>query len=155
MKALLQRCTRASVRVDGAIVGSIDRGVLVLLGVERGDAERECDRLAERVATYRFFSDRDGKMNLSVQDVGGGALVVSQFTLAADTRKGRRPSFDPAATPELAERLYRRFVERLAHLGVPCATGRFGASMQVELVNDGPVTLLLDEHPGSESVGPA
>lgn len=149
MRALLQRCSRAAVRVEGETVGSIERGVLVFLAVARGDSERECDRLAERVATYRLFSDAEGKMNLSVLDVGGEALVVSQFTLAADTRKGRRPSFDPAAPPELAERLYRRFVEGLARLGVPCRTGRFGASMLVELENDGPVTLLLEEEPGA------
>jgi D-tyrosyl-tRNA(Tyr) deacylase len=148
VKALLQRCTRAAVRVDGAIVGEIGRGTLVFLGVERGDGERECDRLAERVATYRLFNDGEGKMNLALDAVGGSALVVSQFTLAADTRKGRRPSFDPAAPPEVAERLYRRFVDRLVHLGIPTATGRFAASMQVELENDGPVTFLLDEAPG-------
>ncbi|MCK6448066.1 MAG: D-aminoacyl-tRNA deacylase [Planctomycetes bacterium] len=151
MKALLQRCSRAAVRVDGSVVGEIDRGVLVFLGVERGDAEEECDRLAERVATYRIFPDDEGRMNRSALDIGVRALVVSQFTLAADTKKGRRPSFDPAAPPELAERLYRRFVDRLAHLGVPAATGRFGAHMEVELLNTGPVTFLLEERPGGRA----
>ncbi|MCE9592769.1 MAG: D-tyrosyl-tRNA(Tyr) deacylase [Planctomycetes bacterium] len=147
MKALLQRVAYGRVRVDGETMGEIGPGLVVFLGVERGDGERETDRLAERVATYRVFSDAAGKINLSVLEVRGSALVVSQFTLAADTKKGRRPSFDPAAPPELAERLYRRFVERLVAAGVECRTGRFGAAMKVELENDGPVTFLLDEAP--------
>lgn len=147
MKAVVQRVTRACVRVDGEVVGEIGPGALVLLGVLRGDSEREAERLAERIARFRFFSDAEGKMNLSVLDVGGAALVVSQFTLAADGRKGRRPSFDRAAPPDEARALYRAFVAALEALGLPCATGRFGAAMAVELINDGPVTFSLDEPP--------
>ncbi len=151
MKALLQRVRSASVTVDGATVGSTGPGLLVFLGVVRGDGERTADRLAERVAEYRMFSDANERMNLSVVDARGSALVVSQFTLAADTRKGRRPSFDPAAAPDLAERLYRRFVEGLIARGVATETGSFGAQMLVEIQNDGPVTFLLDEAPAPES----
>jgi D-aminoacyl-tRNA deacylase len=149
VKALLQRVGRGRVRVGDETVGEIGAGLVVFLGVERGDGERECDRLAERVSTYRVFADADGKMNLSVRDIGGSALIVSQFTLAADTKKGRRPSFDPAAPPDAAQRLYQRFVDRLVAVGIACATGRFGAHMKVELENDGPVTFLLDEQPTS------
>ena len=144
MRAVLQRVTRASVEVDGAEVGRIDRGWLVLLGVARGDTDADADHLAEKVVGLRAFEDERGKMNLSVIEVGGGVLVVSQFTLLGDCRKGRRPSFDAAAEPGEAERLYRRFVDRVAAAGVPVATGVFRAMMRVELVNDGPVTLLLD-----------
>ena len=150
MKAVVQRVARARVTVDGEEVGACGRGFVVLLGVMRGDGEGEAERLAERVARFRFFPDEDDRMNRSALEESADALVVSQFTLAADGRKGRRPSFDRAAAPETAERLYRRFAERLAELGLPVATGRFGARMQVELVNDGPVTFSLDEdpHPG-------
>jgi len=147
MKAVLQRVTRAAVRVEGEVVGEIGAGVLVLLGVLAGDGEREADGLAERTAAYRFFRDEGGRMNRSVLEAGGSALVVSQFTLAADGRKGRRPSFDRAAPPALAEALFERFVRRLRELGVPTRTGRFGAMMEVELVNDGPVTFLLERTP--------
>jgi D-tyrosyl-tRNA(Tyr) deacylase len=141
---VLQRVSSAHVRVGGASVGSIASGLVVLLGVERGDTESECDRLAERTATFRCFGDEALRMNLSLVDTGGAALVVSQFTLAADTRAGRRPSFDGAEEPERARVLYERFVERLRALGVAVATGRFAARMEVELVNDGPVTFVLD-----------
>ena len=144
MRAVLQRVTRASVEVDGDVVGRIDRGWLVLLGVARGDADADADHLAEKVVGLRAFEDERGKMNLSVVEVGGGVLVVSQFTLLGDCRKGRRPSFDAAAPPGEAERLYLRFADRVAAAGVPVATGVFRAMMRVELVNDGPVTLLLD-----------
>lgn len=143
MIALLQRVRRAHVEVAGETVGAIDQGLLVLLGVEQGDDDGKVKRLAERVAGYRIFSDSDDKMNLSLRDIGGSALVVSQFTLAADTRKGMRPSFSDAADPHTGERLYLAFVAALAAQGVPVATGRFRADMQVYLINDGPVTLTL------------
>ncbi|RUL87585.1 D-aminoacyl-tRNA deacylase [Tautonia sociabilis] len=144
MRAVLQRVSRASVEVDGQTVGRIDRGWLVLLGVAKGDAEADADWLAKKVAGLRAFEDEAGKMNLAVGEVGGGVLVVSQFTLLGDCRKGRRPGFDAAADPAEAERLYGDFCRRLASLGLPTASGVFRATMQVELVNDGPVTLLLD-----------
>ena len=144
MRAVLQRVIRASVTVDDAIVGRIDRGWLILLGVAKGDAEADAERLAEKVAALRAFEDEHGKMNLAVGAVGGSVLVVSQFTLLGDCRQGRRPGFADAAPPEEAARLYRHFVDRIAAAGLPVATGTFRASMQVELVNDGPVTLLLD-----------
>jgi len=140
MRAVCQRVTDARVRVDGALVGEVGPGLCVLLGVGRGDDEAAADRLAAKVARLRVF---DG-LDRSLLDTGGGALVVSQFTLLADTRKGNRPSFSDAAPPAEAEPLYERFCAALRELGVPVATGVFGASMQVELVNDGPVTLLLD-----------
>lgn len=145
MRAVLQRVTSASVRVDGREVAAIGPGVLVLLGVAEGDGEAQALRLAERVARLRFFRDDQGRMNRSVLDAGGAALVVSQFTLAADTRSGRRPSFDGAARPEVAEPLYERFVDALRALGVPASTGVFGAGMRVALENDGPVTFVVDE----------
>ena len=145
MKAVVQRVTRAAVLVDDEVVGEIGRGMLVLLGVMRGDGEAEAERLAERVARFRFFPDEAGRMNRSALEIGGAALVVSQFTLAADGRKGRRPSFDRAAPPELAEPLYEGFLEVLRELGLAVACGRFGAMMEVELINDGPVTFLLEE----------
>ncbi len=147
MKAVVQRVTRAAVRVDGELVGEVARGMLVLLGVMRGDTERQAHGLAERIARFRFFPDERGRMNLAAADCGAGALVVSQFTLAADGHKGRRPSFDRAAPPELAEELYGHFVGRLRSLDLPTSTGRFGAMMEVELVNDGPVTFVLEEPP--------
>lgn len=130
--------------MNGAVVGAIERGFLVLLGVERHDGPADCDAYADKTAELRVFEDEEGRMNRSVEEIGGGVLVVSQFTLAASTRKGRRPSFARAASPEAAEPLYRRFAERLRARGLPVATGRFGARMDVELVNDGPVTFLLD-----------
>lgn len=144
MRAVLQRVTGASVSVDGQVVGRIGRGWLVLLGVARNDAEADADWLADKIVNLRAFADADGKMNRSVGEVRGGVLVVSQFTLLGDCRKGRRPAFDAAADPATAERLYRRVVDRLAATGLPTATGVFRAAMRVELTNDGPVTLLLD-----------
>jgi D-tyrosyl-tRNA(Tyr) deacylase len=144
MRAVIQRVGRASVTIDGAVVGQIGRGLLVLLGVEQDDTDADVRQLADRTAQLRIFDDADGKMNLSLAEVSGAMLVVSQFTLLGDCRKGRRPSFVDAAPPELAEQLYEAFVAAVAGQGIPVATGRFRAMMQVELVNDGPVTLLLD-----------
>jgi D-tyrosyl-tRNA(Tyr) deacylase len=144
MRACLQRVARAQVTVDGEIVGRIDRGMLVLLGVLQGDDEAAARKLAEKIVSLRIFDDAQGKMNLSLGDIGGAMLVVSQFTLAGDCRKGRRPSFDTAAPPELAERLYESFVAAVSEQGIPVATGRFRAHMLVELVNDGPVTFVVD-----------
>lgn len=143
MIALIQRVTRASVSVENALTGEIGPGLLVLLGVEKDDNEQKADRLCERVLGYRIFSDADGKMNLNVQQAGGSVLVVSQFTLAADTGRGMRPSFSRGAEPSRAEALYEYFVERCRAQGVQTATGRFAADMQVSLVNDGPVTFWL------------
>jgi D-aminoacyl-tRNA deacylase len=144
MRTVVQRVARASVEVDGALVGRIGLGWLVLLGVARGDTDEEADWLAEKVVNLRAFADEQGKMNRSVVEAGGSVLVVSQFTLLGDCRGGRRPSFTEAAEPAEAERLYRRFCERVAATGVEVATGVFRAHMNVELVNDGPVTFLLD-----------
>lgn len=143
MIALIQRVSRASVTVDGEIVGEIAAGLLVLLGVEQGDNQRKAERLCERVLGYRIFSDDNGKMNLNVQQAGGSALVVSQFTLAADTQKGMRPSFSRGAEPGEAERLYRYFIDQCRERGTPTASGRFAADMKVALENDGPVTFWL------------
>lgn len=144
MKAVIQRVSEARVEVANTIVGTIGRGILVLLGVEKGDGERDAAWLAEKIASLRIFEDEAGKMNLSVQDIGGEVLAVSQFTLAGNCAKGRRPSFDTAAPPEEANLLYEYFVDRLRKLDVPVATGIFQADMQVHLVNDGPVTFVLD-----------
>ncbi len=144
VRALLQRTTGAEVRVDGEIVGAIGPGLVILLGVGPDDDEATADDLARKAAELRIFRDDDGRTNRSLLDVGGAALVVSQFTLFADTRRGRRPGFTAAAPPDLAERLYLRFAATLASLGVTVATGRFGAEMTVELVNDGPFTIWLD-----------
>lgn len=143
MRVVVQRVSEAAVTVEGETVGRIGRGLLVLLGVARTDTEREAEQLAAKIAHLRVFEDEAGALNRSVVDVGGALLVVSQFTLLADCRKGRRPSFVEAAGPEQAERLYRLFVERLAGKGIEVATGRFRARMAVALVNDGPVTLIL------------
>jgi D-tyrosyl-tRNA(Tyr) deacylase len=143
MLALLQRVKEAKVEVEGELVGAIGQGLLVFLGVERDDGTAEADRLLRKVLAYRVFSDADGKMNLSVQDAGGGVLVVSQFTLAADTQKGLRPSFSSAKPPAEAEQLYDYFLQQARGLHGPVASGRFGADMQVSLINDGPVTFLL------------
>jgi D-tyrosyl-tRNA(Tyr) deacylase len=145
--AVLQRVARARVVVAGEVVGAIDEGLLVLLGVLTGDTQAEAQRLAERTATYRVFEDESGRMNRSVVDVGGAVLVVSQFTLAADGRKGRRPSFDRAAAPEVAEPLYEAFAAALALRGLRVATGVFGAQMEVESTNRGPATFVLTEEP--------
>ncbi len=141
---VIQRVSRAAVRVEGDTVASIGRGLLALVGVAQGDGEGEASRLARKCAELRIFPDAEGKFNLSLLDAGGEALVVSQFTLLADTRKGRRPSFVGAAAPEAAEPLVEAFAEAMRQAGVPTQTGRFGAKMAVELVNDGPVTIVLD-----------
>jgi D-aminoacyl-tRNA deacylase len=144
MRAVCQRVSRARVTVDGSSTGEIARGLVVLLGVARGDAETDADRFAGKVARLRVFEDDDGKFARSLLDVGGAALVVSQFTLIADTRKGNRPSFTEAASPDEAIALYERFCAELASAGVHVQRGAFGARMAVELVNDGPVTIVLD-----------
>jgi D-tyrosyl-tRNA(Tyr) deacylase len=144
MRAVVQRVSRASVTVEGEFVGSIGRGFLVMLGVGQDDGAGEAEHLAEKVAGLRVFEDEAGKMNLSLAETGGSCLVVSQFTLYGDCRKGRRPSFVAAAPPEQAERLYEVFVEAVRAQGIAVETGRFRRHMDVELVNDGPVTLLLD-----------
>lgn len=147
MRAVVQRVARASVIVDGRTVGRIGAGLLVLLGVGREDGPSEADFLARKISNLRIFEDPGGKMNRSVKDIEGGMLVVSQFTLYGDCRKGRRPSFADAAPPESATALYERFVDRVDQEGVAVQTGRFGALMRVSLVNDGPVTLIV-ESPG-------
>lgn len=144
MLACLQRVTSASVTVDGEIIGEIGTGLLVLLGVGQGDTAADADFLAEKLVGLRVFEDEAGKMNLALADVGGAMLVVSQFTLLGDCRKGRRPSFTDAAPPEIAEELYDGLCGKVRALGIPVATGRFRAHMQVALVNDGPVTLLVN-----------
>lgn len=148
MIALLQRVTEASVTVEGRRVGAIGRGLLVLVGVEKGDAEGQADRLLERLLGYRVFPDSEGRMNLDLKQVQGGLLLVPQFTLAADTRKGTRPSFTPAAPPAEGERLFSHLAGRAAVAHAPVAMGVFGADMQVALVNDGPVTFWLQVPPG-------
>jgi D-aminoacyl-tRNA deacylase len=145
MRALIQRVSKASVTVDGQTISSIGKGLLILLGVGHGDGEEQARFLAEKVANLRIFEDEQGKTNLSVLEVKGEAIVVSQFTLYADTRKGRRPSFTDAALPEVAEPLVSRFVELLCGHGVPSQAGRFGAHMLVEIHNDGPVTIWLEK----------
>jgi D-aminoacyl-tRNA deacylase len=144
MRAVLQRVSRARVVVGDEVTGSIERGLLVLLGVAPDDTADDARRLADKIVGLRLFADEADKMNLSVADVGGAVLVVSQFTLYGDCRKGRRPSFIGAAAPDIAIPLYETFIDAVKALGIPTATGRFGAMMQVELVNDGPVTLILD-----------
>jgi D-tyrosyl-tRNA(Tyr) deacylase len=144
MRAVVQRVASASVSVDGKSIASMDQGLLVLLGVGPADTEEIALQLARKIAALRIFPDTDGKMNLSVREAGGTAIVVSQFTLYADTRKGNRPSFIGAAAPELASPLCDRFVEFLSVEGIPTQSGEFGAHMQVSLINDGPVTILLE-----------
>ena len=144
MRAVVQRVLRAKVSVDGKITGEIERGMLVLLGVGANDAEQDADYLAEKILGLRIFNDEQGKMNVSAVQASAGVLVVSQFTLYGDARRGKRPSFDAAAHPEKARALYEYFVDRIRQAGLKCETGQFQASMQVELVNDGPVTILLD-----------
>jgi D-tyrosyl-tRNA(Tyr) deacylase len=150
MRALIQRVAQADVCVADVTVGAIGRGLLVLLGVRDGDTVRDVEYLASKVVTLRLFEDAQGKMNLDVQDVQGAVLVVSQFTLYADCRKGRRPSFTQAARPPLAQQLYEVFVAAVAGHGVPVAQGAFGAHMAVRLVNDGPVTVWLESPPAAE-----
>ena len=144
MRAVLQRVSRAEVSVDGDRVASIGRGYVVLLGVTHTDDETDARYIADKIASLRLFEDEDGKINLGITDIGGEVLVVSQFTLYADCRKGRRPSFTDSEPSEIAERLYQRVAEILREAGLPVQTGVFGAHMQVSLVNDGPVTILLD-----------
>jgi D-aminoacyl-tRNA deacylase len=144
MRAVVQRVTRAQVTVDGESTGQIERGLLVLLGVAQNDSQADADYLAEKIAGLRIFEDANAKMNLAVGEVGGSILVVSQFTLYGDVRRGKRPSFDEAARPERAQELYEYLVNVLRKKGLQCETGRFQEEMQVELVNDGPVTILLD-----------
>ena len=147
MIALLQRVVEARVTVGGDTVGEIGPGLLVFACAERGDALRQVERLADRILSFRIFPDEAGRMNRAVRDTGGGVLLVSQFTLAADTRSGNRPSFTPAADPETGRLLYEELVQKVAAAHAPVATGRFGAHMQVHLVNDGPVTFLLRVDP--------
>ncbi|MBA7635377.1 D-aminoacyl-tRNA deacylase [subsurface metagenome] len=144
MKALLQRVTRASVSVGGEVVGRIGQGLVVFVGVATGDTEKDAQYLAQKIASLRIFSDEEGRFNLSALDIKGELLVVSQFTLLADTRKGRRPSFIEAAPPAQAEEIFERFVEQARATGLRVATGRFQQYMRVEIHNDGPVTILLD-----------
>jgi D-tyrosyl-tRNA(Tyr) deacylase len=143
MIALIQRVTQANVFVNNEIIGQIDQGLVALIGVEKADTEQQADRLLQRLLNYRIFSDSDDKMNLSVSDVNGGLLLVPQFTLAADTQKGMRPSFTPAAPPKQGKALFDYLVKQASHSGLPIQTGQFGADMQVALVNDGPVTFWL------------
>jgi D-tyrosyl-tRNA(Tyr) deacylase len=144
MRLVVQRVSRAEVRVDGVVLGAIGRGAAVLVGIGVGDTPELADRLADRLAGLRYFEDADGRTNLAIEEVNGAFLVVSQFTLLADLRRGRRPGFAPAAPPEVAEPMVERFVQRLRDGGRSVATGRFGAEMELELVNDGPFTLVLD-----------
>ena len=144
MRAVIQRVSRARVRVDGQTTGEIGQGLLILLGVGQGDTSREADYLLDKIINLRIFEDAGGKMNLSLLETGGQLMVISQFTLYADCRKGRRPSFTDAAPPEEAQKLYDYFVDAARHRGMQVATGVFQAFMEVELVNSGPVTILLD-----------
>jgi len=144
MRVVIQRVRSASVTVDSQVVGSIQAGLMVLIGVGHGDEEADAQWLAKKTAELRIFADENDKMNLSVKDIGGSVLVVSQFTLLADCQKGRRPAFTGAGEPELANRLYEHYVDALNDLGVPTQTGIFAADMQVELINDGPVTMIID-----------
>ena len=153
MKAVLQRVSQAAVTVDGKTVGAIGGGLVILLGVEQGDTEQESTFLAGKCADMRIFSDDAGKMNLSIKDVNGSILLISQFTLAAQWKKGRRPSFIKAAAPAEGERLYEHFAACLRALNIPVATGTFGAHMDVSLTNDGPVTLILDHQFGCAEAG--
>lgn len=152
MIALLQRVSRAEVEVGAEIVGAIGAGVLAFIGVERGDTQTQAARLLQRLLHYRMFNDDAGKMNLSIRDVDGGLLLVSQFTLAADTNSGNRPSFTPAATPDIGETVFNYLVEQAKQAHAIVQTGRFGADMKVTLVNDGPVTFLLRVAPPIDNV---
>ncbi len=144
MRAVVQRVSKASVTVEGRVTGEIEKGLLVLTGVTLDDTDADADYLCDKITGLRIFEDAEGKMNLSVVDVGGSVLAVSQFTLYGDVRRGKRPSFDAAAKPEQAKRLYEYFVEKIRAAGVRCETGIFQAMMDVELINSGPVTILLD-----------
>ena len=144
MKALIQRVTSANVKVDGAITGEIGKGLLVFLAVEKNDTEVSIEKLVHKLVHYRIFSDDENKMNLNIQDINGDILIVSQFTLAASTEKGLRPSFSDAASPEKAFKYYNYFVDKIRSASIPVSTGIFGEDMKVELINDGPVTFLLN-----------
>lgn len=144
MRAVIQRAARAAVTINGGETRSVSQSLVVFLGVMKGDGEAQADFLAEKLCGLRVFSDQEGKMNLSLADVGGAALIISNFTLGSDCKKGRRPSFDLAAAPGEARALYERFAERVRALGVPVQTGEFGAEMRVSVENDGPVTLIID-----------
>ncbi|SJZ36189.1 D-tyrosyl-tRNA(Tyr) deacylase [Cetobacterium ceti] len=144
MRGVVQRVTKASVTVDGEIIGKIEKGLLVLLGVTHSDSEKEVKWLSKKIKDLRIFEDEDGKMNLGLEDIKGDILVVSQFTLYGDCIKGRRPSFIEAAKPEMANKLYEKFIEELKNYNIKVETGEFGADMKVELLNDGPVTLVID-----------
>ncbi|MCG8473262.1 MAG: D-aminoacyl-tRNA deacylase [Desulfobacterales bacterium] len=144
MKAVVQRVSKGAVEVGDEVTGAIDKGLLVLLGVARGDTKKEAKYMADKISGLRIFEDEAGKMNLSLKDIGGGMLVVSQFTLLGDCRKGRRPSFVEAAPPEEADRLYENFIDAVRFNGVPVETGRFQTHMNVSLINDGPVTLIVE-----------
>ncbi|OSQ50616.1 D-aminoacyl-tRNA deacylase [Marivita geojedonensis] len=144
MRALIQRVSEASVSVDGEVLGEIGAGLLILICAMQGDTEAQADRLAAKIAKLRIFKDDEGRMNRSVTDIGGSALVVSQFTLAADTSRGNRPGFSTAAAPDDGNRLYEHFADQIAAQGIPVAKGRFGADMKVRLLNDGPVTIWMD-----------
>jgi D-aminoacyl-tRNA deacylase len=144
MRAVVQRVKRAQVTVNGEITGNIDRGLLVFVGVAHNDVEADANYLADKVTGLRVFEDENGKMSLAVGDIGGAILVVSQFTLLGDVRRGKRPAFDAAAPPQRARELYEHFVQRIRAVGLHCEAGRFQEMMQVDLVNDGPVTILID-----------
>ncbi len=155
MRVVLQRVTRASVTVGGKIVGSIQHGLMILVGIGHGDTSREAKWLADKTADLRIFADKDGKMNQSLVDVGGGALVVSQFTLLGDCRKGRRPAFTDAADPSEAKQVYETFADLLAARGIEVQRGIFAADMQVTLTNDGPVTIVIDRLPDKSVIATA
>ena len=148
MRAVVQRVRRASVTVDGAVTGSIQRGLLVFLGVGKEDTEKDIDFIADKIVNLRIFECEDGKMNLSVKDISGGILLISQFTLYGDCRKGRRPDFTAAGKPEIAKQLYEQAIEAIRDKGVPVETGVFAAHMDIDSINDGPVTLILDSRKG-------
>ncbi len=144
MRAVVQRVSRAAIEIDGMNTATIGRGLVIFLGIRGGDSANDCIWMAEKIIHLRIFPDRDGKMNTSLADMGGEMLIVSQFTLYGDCRKGRRPGFSAAAPPEIAEPLYNQFIEEVKRRGIPVATGTFQTEMAVDLVNDGPVTILLD-----------
>lgn len=146
MRAVVQRVTSSSVTVEGETTGKIDKGLMVLLGVADGDTDKDVTYMVDKIVNLRIFEDENDKMNLSLQDIGGSLLVVSQFTLLGDCRKGRRPSFIEAAKPEIADNLYQKFVDKARSMGIRTETGRFKTHMMVELINDGPVTILVDSN---------
>ena len=144
MRAVVQRVSDCSVTADGTVTGRIDTGILVYLGVEKDDTDEDLDYIVDKTTGLRIFADSEGKMNLSVVDVGGSVLTVSQFTICADTRKGRRPSYNPAAPPDMGERYYREYIDAVGNMGITVAEGSFGAYMKVSYTNEGPVTIILD-----------